>query len=124
MRRNAIAVVLFALALGLKVLLPAVGMAHPSHADSPQTALQDCFAAAADGVLGHAETPGNGGRHAAGCPLCQISCEGALALLERASQSGPLAFSEPAAPWRTAESAKPRVRLALTHQARAPPYFS
>ena len=124
MRRNAIAVVLFALALGLKVLLPAAAVAQASHAHGPQTAFQDCLSAAADVALGHAQTSGKGERHAASCPLCKISCEGSLALLERASQPGPLAFSGPAAPWRTAESAEPRLRLPFAHRARAPPPFS
>ena len=121
MRRNAFAVVLFALALGLKVLLPAVAV---SHAHSPQTAFQDCLSAAADVGLGHAQTPGKGERHAASCPLCKISCESALALLERAAQPGRLVFVERAAPWRAVDSAAPGVRLAAAHQARAPPHFS
>jgi len=124
MRRNAFAVVLFALALGLKVLLPAVAVAHASHAHSPQTAFQDCLSAAADVGLGHAQTPGKGERHAASCPLCKISCESALALLERAAQPGRLVFVERAAPWRAVDSAAPGVRLAAAHQARAPPHFS
>ena len=124
MRRNAIAVVLFALALGLKVLLPTAAVVHASHAYSPQTAFQDCLAAAAEGSLDHAQTPGKGERHAANCPLCQISCEGSFALLERAPQPGLLAFSDRVAPWRHADSAEPRTRQAVSHQARAPPHFS
>jgi len=115
---------LFALALGLKVLLPAVVVVHASHSPHAQTALQDCLSAATDGALGHAETPGKGERQAASCPLCQISCEGAFALLERAPQPAPLAFIDRAAPWRAADSAEPRARLAVAHQARAPPHFS
>ena len=124
MRRNAFAVVLFALALGLKVLLPAAAVAYASNAHSPQTAFQDCLSAATDGALGHTESPGKGERHAASCPLCQISCEGSLALLERASQLGPLAIRDLATPWRAADGAEPQARLAVTHQARAPPHFS
>jgi len=121
MRRNAIAVVLYALALGLKVLLPATAVAH---AQVQQTAFQDCLGAAEDGAPGHAQTPGTADRHAASCPLCQISCEGALALPARAPQPAPLAFIDRAAPWRAADSAEPRARLAVPHQARAPPRFS
>jgi len=119
MRRNAIAVVLFALALGLKVLLPAAAVAH-----APRTAFQDCLGAAEEGAPGPAHAPGKGARHAASCPLCQISCEGFLALPERASQSGLLALVDHAAPWRAADSEEPLRRLAFFHQARAPPQFS
>ncbi|MFY9658026.1 MAG: hypothetical protein WAK01_15850 [Methylocystis sp.] len=124
MRRNAIAVMLFALALGLKVLLPAAAVVHVSHSPVAQTALQDCLSAATDGALGHAQTPGNGERHVASCPLCQVSCETALALLERAPQPGPRAFTDSAEPWRVSDSVGPRALLAVTHQARAPPHFS
>jgi len=124
MRRNPIAIMLFALALGLKVLLPAAAVAYAARAQSPQTAFQDCLSAAADVGLGHDQTPGKGERHAASCPLCQISCEGPLALQERAPQPAQLAFGNPAVSWRAAESAEPRARLAFTHQARAPPHFS
>jgi|SRR5208283_2340358 len=123
-RRNAFAVVLFALALGLKVLLPAVALVHASYSPQAQTALQDCLSAATDGALDHAQTPGKGERHVASCPLCQISCEGAFALLERAPQPGPPAFTDSAEPWQAVDNAKPRARLAVTHQARAPPHFS
>jgi len=125
MRRNAIAVVLFALALGLKVLLPAAAVvADASRHGSQQTAFQDCFKAAADGALGQAQAPGKAQRHAAGCPLCQISGEGSLALLERAPQAAPLAFFDRAAPSRATERSAPRARLAATHQPRGPPHFS
>jgi hypothetical protein len=124
MRRNAIAVVLFALALGLKVLLPAAAVANASHAHIPQTAFQDCLSAAEDGPFGQAPTPGKADRHAASCPLCQISCEGGFALLERASQPDSLIFFDRAAPWRDADGAEPRARLSVTHQARAPPRAS
>ena len=83
MRRNAIALLLFALALGLKVLLPAAAVVQVSNNSAAQTALQDCLSAATDGELGRAQTPANGERHAASCPLCQISCEGVFALLDR-----------------------------------------
>jgi len=125
MRRNAFAVVLFALALGLKVLMPAAGaVAYASHAQTSQTAPPDCLSAAIEDGLGHAQTPGKAERHAANCPLCQISCEGAFALLERAPQPKPFALFDRVAPRRAADSAEPRARLAVTHQARAPPHFS
>lgn len=125
MRRNAIAGVLFALALGLKALLPAVALVHASHNPHAQTALQDCLSAATDGALDHAQTPpGKGERRVASCPLCQISCEGAFALLERSPQAGLLAFADNAEPWRAIDSAEPRARVAVTDQARAPPHFS
>jgi len=124
MRRNAIAVVLFALALGLKVLLPAAAVVRVSHSPLAQTALQDCLSAATDGALGQAQAPGKSGRHEASCPLCQISCEGALALLERAPQPGQPVFADSAEPWRASDSVEPRARSAVTDQARAPPRFS
>jgi hypothetical protein len=125
MRRNAIAVVLFALALGLKVLLPAAAVvADASRHGLQQTAFQDCFKAAADGALGQAQAPGKAQRHAAGCPLCQISGEGSLALLERAPQAAAPAFFDRAAPSRAADRSAPRARLAAAHQPRGPPHFS
>ncbi len=123
MRRNAIAMVLFALALGLKVLLP-VGTAVHASGYGPQTAFQDCLFAAEDGALGHTQTPGKADRHAASCPLCQISCDGAFALLERAPQPAPLTFVDRAAPWRLGELAQPRAPPEINRQARAPPHFS
>ena len=124
MRRNAIAIVLFALALGLKVLLPVAAVVQVSNNSAAQTALQDCLSAATDGALGHAQAPGKGDRHAASCPLCQISCEGAFALLERAAQPGQPILSASAEPWRNVDSPEPRARVAAAHQARAPPQFS
>jgi hypothetical protein len=125
MRRNAIAVVIFALALGLKVLLPAAAVvADASRAHPEQTVFQDCVRAATDGALGQAQTPGKAQRHAAGCPLCQISGEGSLALLERAAQPAALAFFDRAAPFRAVVHAEPRARFAATHQPRGPPHFS
>jgi hypothetical protein len=125
MRRNAIAVVLFALALGLKVLLPAAAVvADASRAHPQQTAFQDCVTAAADGAPGQAQTPGKAPRHAASCPLCQISSEGSLALLERAAQPGALAFFDRAAPLGSPDSVGPPARLTATHQPRGPPHFS
>jgi len=124
MRCNAIAIVLFALALGLKVLLPAATVAHASHAHTPQTAFLDCLSAVEDGPFGHAPAPGKADRRSAGCPLCQTSCEAAFALLERAPQPVPIAFLDRAAPWRVADGAELRARLSVTHQARAPPGFS
>jgi hypothetical protein len=125
MRRNAIAVVLFALALGLKVLLPAATVVADASRQGPQlTAFQDCFKSASDGAPGQAQTPGKGQRHAASCPLCQISGEGSLALLERAPQAAPLAFFDRAAPFGAADRSPPRARLAATHQPRGPPHLS
>jgi Protein of unknown function (DUF2946) len=125
MRRNAIATVLFALALGLKVLLPAAAaVADASRHGSQQTAFQDCLKVAADGALGQGQTPGKAERHAAGCPLCQISGEGSLALLERAPQPAPLTFFDRAAPFGPADWSAPPARLAATHQPRGPPHFS
>jgi hypothetical protein len=126
MRRNAIAVVLFALALGLKVLLPAAAaVADASRHRPQQTAFEDCLkAAAADDALGRGQTPGKAQRHAASCPLCQISGEGSLALLERAPQPIPLAFFDRAAPFGPADRSAPRARHAATHQPRGPPHFS
>ncbi len=124
MRRNAIAMVLFALALGLKVLLPAVAVVHASHPNSSQIAFQDCLSAAVDGALDQTKAPGKTERHAANCPLCQISCEGAFALLERSPQLVPLVFIHRAAPWRLGEFAQPRAPPRNDHQARAPPHFS
>jgi len=125
MRRNAIAVVLFALALGLKVLVPAAGVvAGASRAHIEQTALQDCLKAAADGALGQGQTPGKAPRHAASCPLCQISGDGPLALLERAPQPAAQAYFDRATPFGLADRSAPRPRLAATHQPRGPPHFS
>jgi hypothetical protein len=122
MRRNAIAVVLVALALGLKVLLPA-GALVTSRAPSQGTALQDCSSAVADSAGGHAQSPGKGEGHAAGCPLCQLSCEGSFALLERAPLRAPVALVDRAAPFEPAERAAPATSVASAHQARAPPLF-
>jgi hypothetical protein len=124
MRRNAIAAVLFALALGLKILLPAAVVAHAPRAEGPQAAFQECLAAAAEDALGHAQTPGKGERHGESCPLCQLSCESAVALLGRPAQLDLFAYLDRAAPWRDADSAEPRAHQALAHQARAPPRFS
>ena len=125
MRRNAIASVLFALALGLKVLLPAAAVADASRHGPQQTAFQDCLkAAAADGALGRGQTPGKAQRHAASCPLCQTPGEGSLALLERAPQPISLAFFDRAAPFGPAERSAPRARFATIHQPRGPPHFS
>lgn len=124
MRRNAVAMVLFALALGLKILLPAAAIARAPRAESPQAAFQECLGAAAEGALGHARTPGKGERHAESCPLCQLSCESAVALLGRPAQLELLSYLDRAAPWRDADGAEPRARQAVAHQARAPPRFS
>ncbi|BDV40847.1 DUF2946 family protein [Methylocystis bryophila] len=124
MRRNAVAVVLFALALGLKFLLPAAAIAHAPRAGGPQPAFQECLGAAAEGALGHARTPGKGERHAESCPLCQLSCESAVALLGRPAQLDLVTYLDRTTPWRDAESARPRARPAVAHQARAPPRFS
>ena len=125
MRRNAIAFVLFALALGLKVLLPAAAVADASRHGPQQTAFQDCLkAAAADGALGRGQTPGKAQRHAASCPLCQISGDGPLALLERAPQPAAQAYFDRATPFGLADRSAPRPRLAATHQPRGPPHFS
>lgn len=122
MRRNAIAVVLFALALGLKVLLPAGALAHAS--PNQATAFQDCSGAIADGAFGHRQTPGKGERHAAGCPLCPISCEGSFALSGRAPLRVPVAlFDRGAGPFGSPDSAAPTTRAALAHQPRAPPFL-
>jgi hypothetical protein len=123
MRRNAIAVVLFALALGLKVLLPAEALAHASHVPGLETALQDCLSAIVDGAGGHQETPGKAERHAAGCPLCQLSCEGSFPLWERAPLQAPVALFDRAAPFGPADRAAPATPPVLAHQARAPPLF-
>jgi len=125
MRRNAIAVVIFALALGLKALLPAAAVVADATRSHPQqTAFQDCVRAAADVALGQTQTPGKTQRHAASCPLCQISSEGSLALLERAPQPAVLAFFGRAAPLRAADRVAPPARLTATHQPRGPPHFS
>jgi hypothetical protein len=124
MRRNAIAVVLFALALGLKVLLPTALVADASRHGPQLSPFQDCVSAAADGALGQAQTPGKADRHAANCPLCQSSCDGAVALLERAPQPASPAFFSRAELFSPAARAEPRARLAAAHQPRAPPRFS
>jgi hypothetical protein len=124
MRRNAIAVLLFALALGLKALLPAAMLADSARHGPQLSAFQDCLSAAAEGALGQAQTPGKAERHAANCPLCQISCDGSFALPGRAPQPASLAFFTHAAPFETAARAEPRARPAAAHQPRAPPLFS
>nr|WP_158658735.1 DUF2946 family protein [Methylocystis bryophila] len=126
MRRNAFVVVLFALALGLKVLLPAAGVfAHVSNdANLPQAALRDCVRAAEDGALGETQPPGRAQRHAANCPLCQIFSEGSFLLLERTPQPAALVFFEPAAPPTLDDHAANPVRAAAAHQPRGPPDFS
>jgi hypothetical protein len=125
MRRNTIAVVLFALALGLKVLLPAAAVVvDASRHDPGATALQDCLKASAESAFGQAQNPGKAERHAASCPLCQISCDSFLAVLERAPQPSGLALSDSAPPVGPADHLEPRARLAAAHQPRAPPRFS
>jgi hypothetical protein len=123
MKRNAFAVVLFALALGLKVLLPGGALAHASHVPSQETALQDCLSAIADGAIGHAQPPGKGERHATGCVLCQLSCESSFALLDRAPLRAPVALFDRAARFGPAARAAPATSLASAHQPRAPPLF-
>ena len=123
MRRNAIAVVLFALALGLKVLLPGAAVAYASHAPNRGAALQDCLSALGDDAVGHAHPLGKGERRAAGCPLCQLSCEGSFTLTGRAPLRAPVALLERAAPLGIASSIPPAVSLASANQPRAPPFF-
>ncbi len=123
MRRNAFAVVLFALALGLKVLLPAVAVAHAAHAPGQESALQDCWSGIADGAIGHPQAPGKGARHADGCPLCQLSCEGSFALLGRAPLQAPRASFVHATPFSPADRAAQSTPLASAHRPRAPPLF-
>ena len=123
MKRNAIAVVLLALALGLKVLLPAGALAYASHSPHRGAALQDCSSAIADGAAGHAQLPGKGERHAAGCPLCPLSCEGSFALPGRAPLRAPVALFDRAAPFDPTGRAAPATSLASAHQPRAPPFF-
>jgi len=124
MRRNAIAALLFVLALGLKALLPAALLADASRQGPQLGSLQDCLGAAAGGAPGQTQTPGKAERHTANCPLCQISCEGSFSLPGRALQPGSQAFFSRAAPLKTATRAEPRARPAAAHQARAPPLFS
>ncbi|MFY9655406.1 MAG: hypothetical protein WAK01_02300 [Methylocystis sp.] len=123
MKRGTIAAVLFALAVGLKVLLPAGALAYASHAPNQEAALQDCLSAIGDGAAGHAHPVGKGERHAAGCPLCQLSSEGAVALTGREPLRAPVASFDRAAPIGTASSAAPATSLASAHQPRAPPLF-
>jgi len=123
MRRDTIAAVLFVLAIGLKVLLPAGAFAYASHAPNRESALQDCLSAGSDGDGGHAHPLGKGERHAAGCPLCQLSSEGAFALTGRAPLSAPVALFNRAASFWTASSVAPARPLASAHQPRAPPLF-
>lgn len=126
MRRNTLVVVLFALALGLKVLLPAATVFADvsSGAHLPQAALRDCARAADEGALGETQPPGKAQRHAANCPLCQICSEGSFLLLERTPQPAALVFFERAAPATPDDHAANPVRLAATHQPRGPPDFS
>ncbi|ARN80783.1 hypothetical protein B1812_06515 [Methylocystis bryophila] len=120
MRRNAIAVVLFALALGLKVLLPAATPGHAATVPGQGTVLQYCISAVTYGAGGQQHAPGKGG-HVAACPICQLSCEGSFASLERAPLQAPVALHDRVELFGRADGAEPPRPLASAHQPRAPP---
>jgi hypothetical protein len=124
MRRHWVATLLFVLALGLRSLLPAAAEIAYAEGIAPgKTVVQLCLKAAADRASGQSQAPG-GAHHGDDCPLCQASCDGALALLERTPQPGSAPVHWRKIAWTEADRALPATRRSPAHQARAPPSFS
>ena len=123
MRRNWIAVLLFAWALGLRALLPAT--AGVVHMDSGAKAVAICLPGQLPGASAQTpgeSKPGESVPHREDCLWCAMSCDG-VALPSTPTQTVAIFTPWQEAPWAQKRAAWSLVRFTTAHQPRAPPSF-
>lgn len=127
MRRNWIAVVLFAWALGLKALLPATaGVAQMNGVGVGASPFELClrdlqFGAGSDDST--RQSPDRNIPHREDCLWCAASGDASGALAAAPAPLGPSLVAWVEVPWTQPSAERPVGRHSTSHQPRAPPSF-